>query len=144
MKSQYPSSGQVSNTSLVESCVAEAKMEAKIDKTTPDSEKPDNAKSVSAVYTLVYCIYNTLYMWVMLNYGFMCGLNRLKVTGVCLTIAAIANFLLAWWLATYDSTWVSIIVATAIAIIPCAFAIPLDLRCYLETLTKMKAQGEAV
>ena len=95
----------------------------------------DNAIEVSYVFGLIYCLYNVLYMWVMLNYNFMCGLGRLKVTGVCLTIAAILNFALAWLFSCFDSTWVSVIVATTIAIIPCAIFIPLDLRSYLYRLS---------
>ncbi len=44
MKSQYPRSGQVSNTTFHKSCVARPKMEAKIGKTTPDSERPKSLK----------------------------------------------------------------------------------------------------
>lgn len=98
----------------------------------------DNAINISYEYGLIYCAYNTLYMWVMLNYNFMCGLNRLKVMAICLTVAAVSNFALAWIFSGYAATWVSVIVATTIAIVPCAFFIPLDLRSYVQQLSTEK------
>lgn len=81
----------------------------------------------SIPYAIIYCIYNAIYMWVMMNYQFACGLGTPKMLCICLTISMAANVVLAYFLSQAYPNWITIIIATVIALIPCAIAVPKDL-----------------
>lgn len=87
-----------------------------------------SAIEVNPVYVLIFCAYNSIYMWVMLHYNLCSGLNVFKGMVVSLTFAAIANILLAAVFCRLDSSWVMIIFATAVSLIPSAFALPISLN----------------
>lgn len=102
----------------------------------------ENAISTSYSYSLLFCCYNALYMWVMLHYNLMCGLNRLKTLVVCLTIAAVLNIAFAIMLTSSCSKWIMIIVATTLSIIPCAIALPIDFKWYLKHFDALEKSKE--
>lgn len=83
-----------------------------------------NAIAVSRTYAAVYSLYNLIYMWTMLNYNFACGMGRVKVIAVCLTMAAIINVALSYWWCAINPSWIMVIAATAVASIPCAMIVP--------------------
>ncbi|MEG3030321.1 MAG: hypothetical protein RR827_07980, partial [Oscillospiraceae bacterium] len=76
---------------------------------------------------LIFCIYNVIYMWVFIQYNFACGLGKLKKISFWLSIAAIMTVVLSAIFCSVYNSWVSIIIATAIAIMPCAIFTPRDI-----------------
>lgn len=90
----------------------------------------DNAIEVSYMYGFIYCIYNILYMWVMMNYNFACGMGKPKVIGICLTIAMLGNLTLSFLLCKVFHSWITVIASTAIATIPAAFLVPKNILTY--------------
>ena len=86
------------------------------------------AIKVNIVYVLIFCLYNSIYMWVMLHYNLCCGLNLFKGMVVSLTFAAIANILLAIVFCRFEASWAMVILATAIALIPSAFTLPVSIN----------------
>lgn len=87
-----------------------------------------SAIKVNIVYVLIFCLYNSIYMWVMLHYNLCCGLNLFKGMVVSLTFAAIANILLAIVFCRFEESWAMVILATAIALIPSAFTLPVSIN----------------
>ena len=87
-----------------------------------------SAIKVSIVYVLIFCLYNSIYMWVMLHYNLCCGLNLFKGMVVSLTFAAIANILLSIFFCRFEASWAMVILATAIALIPCALTLPVSIN----------------
>lgn len=87
----------------------------------------ENAISVSRIIGLIFCIYNVIYMWMMLNYNFACGMARTKIISIWLTVAGVLNLLLTIFGCYLYNNWVMIIVATAVATIPCAIFVQKDI-----------------
>ena len=86
-----------------------------------------SAIEVNPAYVLIFCLYNSVYMWVMLHYNLCCGLSLFKGMTVSLTFAAIANILLAILFCRFEASWAMVIFATAIALVPSAFTLPISL-----------------
>lgn len=86
----------------------------------------ENAIEVSRVAGLLFCVYNLVYMWMMLNYNFACGMGRTKVISIWLTVAGAGNLLLTMWGCSVYRSWITVVVATAVAAIPCAFFVQKD------------------
>ncbi|MEG0339734.1 MAG: hypothetical protein RR573_07430 [Oscillospiraceae bacterium] len=86
-----------------------------------------NAIKVSFGAGLIYCIYNVIYMWVFIQYNFACGLGKLKKISFYLSVAAIMTVVLSAIICSFYKSWVSVIIASAIAIIPCAIFTPKDI-----------------
>ncbi|WP_172136088.1 hypothetical protein [Adlercreutzia sp. ZJ473] len=79
---------------------------------------------VSPFYSLVFCVYNVLYMWIMLNYNFACGLQETSAAAASLTLASFLSVALVWAGSGQFSTWVLVIASTAISVIPACVAMP--------------------
>lgn len=97
-----------------------------------------SAIEVNIAYVLIFCLYNSIYMWVMLHYNLCCGLNLFKGMVVSLTFAAIANILLAIVLCRFEASWAMVILATAIALIPSALTLPTSLN---KAISKCSSHG---
>lgn len=80
----------------------------------------NNAIEVSRSFALIFCIYNLIYMWVMLNYNFACGMGMIRLMSIGITVAGISNFLLTIFGSHFIHSWIVVIVATTIVAIPCA------------------------
>lgn len=98
----------------------------------------ESAIAVSRVYAILFCIYNLIYMWMMLNYNFACGMGRTRVISIWLTIAGIGNLLLTMWGCGVYKSWITVVVATAIACIPCAVVVQNDIFKVIKNMTDKK------
>ena len=87
--------------------------------------------SVSTTNGLYFAIYNLIYMWMMLNYNFACGLGRIKVMAMWITIATVLNYVLTVYISQILQSWVSVIIATAIVSVPCALAVQMDIKKFM-------------
>lgn len=94
--------------------------------------------AVSRVYAILFCIYNLIYMWMMLNYNFACGMGRTRVISIWLTIAGIGNLLLTMWGCGVYKSWITVVVATAIASIPCAVVVQNDIFKVIKNMNDKK------
>lgn len=79
----------------------------------------ENTITVSYQYGLIFCFYNVIYMFIMLNYNFACGMGKTKVISIGLTVALLINVLLAYWWCDIFASWVTVVAATAVASMPC-------------------------
>lgn len=95
----------------------------------------ESAIAVSRVDGLLFCIYNLVYMWMMLNYNFACGMGRTKIISIWLTAAGIGNLLLTILGCHIYKSWIMVIVATAVAAIPCAFFVQKDIFSMIKKLS---------
>ena len=86
-----------------------------------------NAIEVSRTAGLLFCIYNLIYMWMMLNYNFACGMGRTKTISIWLTVAGVGNLLLTMWGCRIYKSWITVVMATAVAAIPCAIFVQKDI-----------------
>lgn len=98
----------------------------------------ESAIAVSKVYAILFCIYNLIYMWMMLNYNFACGMGRTRVISIWLTIAGIGNLLLTMWGCGVYKSWITVVVATAIASIPCAVVVQNDIFKVIKNMDDKK------
>lgn len=87
----------------------------------------ENAIEVSRIDGLLFCIYNLVYMWMMLNYNFACGMGRTTVISIWLTVAGIGNLVLTMLGCRFYQSWITVVVATAVAAFPCAFFVQKDI-----------------
>lgn len=85
------------------------------------------AIEVSFKYGAIYCVYNILYMWNMLNYNFACGMGRVKCFSICLTFTLCFSVLISYVITKNICSWIVIIVSTIIAIIPTSIIAPLNI-----------------
>lgn len=98
----------------------------------------ESAIAVSRVYAILFCIYNLIYMWMMLNYNFACGMGRTRVISIWLTIAGIGNLLLTMWGCGVYKSWITVVVATAIASIPCTVVVQNDIFKVIKNMNDKK------
>ena len=98
----------------------------------------ENAIEVSRVEGLLFCIYNLVYMWMMLNYNFACGMGRTKVISIWLTVAGIGNLLLTMWGCSVHRSWITVVVATTVAAIPCAAFVQKDIFGVIKSMSYKK------
>ena len=98
----------------------------------------ERAIAVSRVYAILFCIYNLIYMWMMLNYNFACGMGRTRVISIWLTIAGIGNLLLTMWGCGVYKSWITVVVATAIASIPCTVVVQNDIFKVIKNMNDKK------
>lgn len=98
----------------------------------------ENAIEVSRVAGLLFCVYNLVYMWMMLNYNFACGMGRTKVISIWLTVAGAGNLLLTMWGCSVYRSWITVVVATAVAAIPCAFFVQKDIFGVIKSMNSEK------
>lgn len=96
----------------------------------------ESAISVSRISGMLFCIYNLIYMWMMLNYNFACGMGRTKVISIWLTFAGIANLLLTMGGCHIYKSWITVVIATAIAAIPCAIFVQKDIFATIKNMNK--------
>ena len=89
------------------------------------------AVSVSTTNGLYFAIYNLIYMWMMLNYNFACGLGRINVMAIWVTIATVLNYVLTVYISQMLQSWVAVIIATAIVSAPCALAVQMDIKKFM-------------
>lgn len=93
-----------------------------------------HAIPVSQLSGILFCGYNLIYMWMMLNYNFACGMGKTRVITVWITLASILNYLLTLWGSSFYSSWIMVIVATAIATIPCAILVQKDIFSVIKNM----------
>ena len=87
----------------------------------------DEAIQVNYVYGLLYAAYNVIYMIFMLNYNLACGLSITSTASKLMTVAVIISIGLSWLGSLWMQSWIVIVVATAIAVIPCVVCIPKEM-----------------
>lgn len=100
----------------------------------------ENSIYVSRIDGLLFCLYNLIYMWMMLNYNFACGMGRTRTISIWLTIAGISNLLLTIWACNIYRDWITVVVATAIAAIPCAIFVQKDIFNAIKNINKEKGE----
>ena len=100
----------------------------------------ENSIYVSRIDGLLFCLYNLIYMWMMLNYNFACGMGRTRTISIWLTIAGISNLLLTIWACNIYRNWITVVVATAIAAIPCAIFVQKDIFNAIKMINKEKGE----
>lgn len=91
----------------------------------------NHAIKISFFYGIAFSLYNVIYMWMMLNYNFACGMGRTEIISIYITFAAIANYILTIYACQILHSWISVIIATAIVSFPCAFVIQRDIKAAL-------------
>lgn len=96
----------------------------------------ENAISVSRILGSLFCVYNLIYMWMMLNYNFACGMGRTKAISIWLTFAGVGNLLLTMVGCHIYKSWITVVVATAIAAMPCAFFVQRDIFSTIKNMNK--------
>ncbi len=78
----------------------------------------NNAIKVSYVALFIFAIYNLVYMLIMLNYNFLCGMSIIKELSLTLTIMVVLNFLLSYFGSFVWKSWAMVMAASVIASIP--------------------------
>lgn len=78
----------------------------------------NNAIKVSYVALFIFAIYNLVYMLIMLNYNFLCGMSKIKELSLTLTIMVVLNFLLSYFGSFVWKSWAMVMAASVIASIP--------------------------
>ena len=78
----------------------------------------NNAIKVSYVALFIFAIYNLVYMLIMLNYNFLCGMSKIKELSLTLTIMVVLNFLLSYLGSFVWKSWAMVMAASVIASIP--------------------------
>ena len=94
----------------------------------------ENSIKVDLGFSLLFCVYNVLYMLVMMGYQLTCGLGRFRAIVPGLTLAVVLNVVLAYIGCKLYHSWITVIVATTVAVIPCALWVHGDIRKYLDQL----------
>lgn len=84
----------------------------------------ENNIPVSYQFSLIFCLYNTLNMWIMMNYNFSCGLGMIKIFAIYLSFSILLNLGLAFWWCGISHSWISVILAAIVASLPVAFSAP--------------------
>lgn len=92
---------------------------------------------VSRNIGLIFCIYNIVYMWMMLNYNFACGMGDTKSISKWLTLASVCNLLLTIWGSNLCENWIVVIIATTIVTIPC---VALTQKSIFDVIRKIKKE----
>lgn len=82
----------------------------------------NNAIKVSYVALFIFAIYNLVYMLIMLNYNFLCGMSKIKELSLTLTIMVVLNFLLSYLGSFVWKSWAMVMAASVIASIPALVA----------------------
>lgn len=96
----------------------------------------ESAIAVSRILGMLFCIYNLIYMWMMLNYNFACGMGQIRVISIWLTIAGIANLLLTIVGCHIYKSWITVVIATAVSAIPCAIFVQKDIFTTIKNMNK--------
>lgn len=96
----------------------------------------ESAIPVSRILGSLFCIYNLIYMWMMLNYNFACGMGRTKVISIWLTLAGIGNLLLTMVGCHIYKNWITVVIATAVVAVPCALFVQKDIFTTIKNLNK--------
>lgn len=97
----------------------------------------ENAIQINFVYGLVFCFYNIVYMWVMLNFNFACGMDRTRIISIWLTIAGAVNLVLTFVGCYIYNSWIMVVSATTIAAIPCAIFVQMDIFFAIKSMDKL-------
>lgn len=84
----------------------------------------ENNITISYSYGFLFCIYNVFYMWIMLNYNFACGMGKTRRMSIGLTMAIFLNVIFAYLWCSINPVWINVIMATVVAVIPCAIMEP--------------------
>lgn len=87
----------------------------------------NKAIEINYMYGLFYAVYNMIYMVFMLNYNLACGLSRTRIASVTMTFAVLISVGLSWVGSMWLESWVVIVMATTIAVIPCLVYIPKEI-----------------
>lgn len=101
------------------------------------------ATTIHWEYGLLFCVYNVLYMWVMMDYQFACGMNRIRAISIGLSVACVLNILFAYFGCKIYPGWITVVVATALAVIPCALLVSVDLKKYINMLEQKNKNSGA-
>ena len=78
----------------------------------------NNAISVNYYYSIIFAIYNIIFMKVSIDTSIIAGLGTLKVQAIALTISTILKLVLSFIIINISNSWIAIIVANILALIP--------------------------
>ena len=98
----------------------------------------ENSIDVNYVYALVFAVLGSIFIWNGVLSSIANGFGKLKVQAICFTIGTILKIPIAIILVNITSSWIGIIIANIIAMIPYCILEPLVLNKFLN---KMNAGG---
>lgn len=78
----------------------------------------ENAVTMNFMYGVVFAIYNTLFMKMSIDTSIIAGLGNLKIQSISLTITTVLKVIFSFVLIYFSKTWISIIIANILALIP--------------------------
>lgn len=96
----------------------------------------DNTIQYSYFKGIIFAFYNTLYMWIMLNYNFSLGIGQERYVLKHLVFVFLLNTMLSWFFTTIFPEWIFLLIATIISSISFSVFIPAKIH----TILKVKKQ----
>lgn len=93
-----------------------------------------NSTEISMNYALIFAIYNILFMKVSIDSSMVAGLGNLKIQVISLTSSVIVKFIAVYIFAQISETWISIVIANILALIPYIFIEFFDIKNQLKKL----------
>lgn len=77
-----------------------------------------NSPAISMPYSIVFALYNILYMKVTVDTSLVAGLGTLNVQTIALTITTVLKIILSLIFTYITNSWISIIVANVLSLVP--------------------------
>jgi len=78
----------------------------------------DNTIAVYYPYSIIFAVYNILFMKVGIDTSIIAGLGTLKVQAIALTISTLLKIFFSFIIVYIANTWISIILANILALLP--------------------------
>jgi O-antigen/teichoic acid export membrane protein len=100
----------------------------------------NNAIEIYVSYSILFAIYNVLFMKVSIDTSIIAGFGTLKIQTIALTITTLLKVLLSFVIIRVNNTWDSIIIANIIALLPYIVVEHFDIKYRF----KMFMKGEKV
>ena len=96
------------------------------------------AITVSKTYGSIFAISGIVYIWITLNANIAAGIERLKIPFIFLSLGALLNVPLAYLFTLKTNSWISIMLANIISMIPYSIIQPIVLDKWLH----LKIRGQ--
>lgn len=94
----------------------------------------DNAIEMNYLYGVIFAIYNILFMKMSIDTSIIAGLGNLKIQSISLTVTTILKVLFSITLIYISKSWISIILANILALMPYLIVEYFDIKNNLNSL----------
>lgn len=91
---------------------------------------------INTTYGIIFAIYNFLFMKVTIDTSIIAGLGDLKIQAIAYTCTVVIKLILSIYIVQYTGTWISIIVANIIGLLPYILIEYIDIRLKLKKLSR--------